>query len=95
MSHSTVDSSMPCKFSLWPFARMARDGGRAIFNQVYNLMPMPSRGFHTSLHASSLPYRFWYGTPQWAKATLGSTAGHAALAGRSTDAAPDSGSKIH
>jgi hypothetical protein len=45
-----------------------------IKNQPWNVMPMRSAAFHTSVHgqgknAFSLPGQLYYGTPQWFKAT--------------------------
>ena len=47
-----------------------------IKNQPWNLMPMPNRAFHNSIHGvGSNPFnigqKMYYGTPQWAKATTG------------------------
>lgn len=41
-----------------------------IKNQPWNLMPMP-QARHIRVHGWGGLRRFWYGTPHWAKATLG------------------------
>jgi len=58
-----------------------------IKNQPWNLMPMESQAFHNSVHGIGkdpfgLLGRYWYGSPDWAKAAAGSVGGRAIDSGR-------------
>jgi hypothetical protein len=50
----------------------------SVKNQPWNLMPMPSRAFHQSLHGNgtmNLVERVWHGTPTWFKSATVSGGG--------------------